>query len=415
MYTSTPQRPIPSAVAAPRAAVAVCAAGAAALLLVPLASAAAPGELDPAFGSGGVVVTPVAGDAVTGTAAVSRKKDGAIFQGAVRASGGGSEVVVLRFDEAGSPLPAPGANEVPIPGMTGGGFPVVLKDRSVLIVGTGPGAGGEDLVVARLLEDGSRDDAFGTGGLVVADLGADEDDEIHGAVAVKGGRVAVCGRRGDAFAAALLEADGAFASSFGGTGVVTTDFPGTEKTARALAPLAKGKLLVVGDRLEGDILLARYSKKGVLDAKLGAKVAVPIGTVTDHEVTGVAVGKQGAITVSGSALTPDRWVQLWQLTKNGDAEAGVGAGLGADSAAASVVRLRNGKGVALVGGGGALRLWGLVAGDVGRDFDFGASGETPVDFGASSRGGSLALDARQRVLVTGASDGGVGLARVLTR
>jgi uncharacterized delta-60 repeat protein len=246
-------------------------------LHAPLAAAAAPGELDAAFGAGGIVVSPVGGDSVAGTAAVSRKKDGAIFQGAVRESAGSSEVVVLRFDEAGSPVPAPGANDVPIPGMTAGGFPVVLKDRSVLVVGTGPGPGGEDLVVARLLEDGSRDDAFGTGGLVIADLGAGEDDEIHGAVAVTGGKVAVCGRRGDAFAVAMIEADGAFSPAFGGTGVVATDFPGSEETARALAPLAKGKLLVVGDRLEGDILLARYTKKGQLDPKLGAKLAAPLG------------------------------------------------------------------------------------------------------------------------------------------
>jgi hypothetical protein len=77
--------------------------------------------------------------------------------------------------------------------------------------------------------------------------------------------------------------------------------------------------------------------------------------------------------VSGSALSPERFAQLVQLTTNGDAESGLGVDFGPESAAASVVRLKNGKGIALLSGGGPLRLWGLVAGDV-VDSDFGTGG-----------------------------------------
>lgn len=137
---------------------------------------AAPGDLDPTFGTGGKVVTDFGGP-------------------------GGAHAVAI------------------------------LPDGKIVVAGAGlvnPGDNVTDLALARYNADGTLDQTFGAGGVVFTDLGRDES---WFAVALQSdGKIVVGGGSGFAFPSSAVlgrfNPDGSPDTSFGTGGVVTTDFGG---------------------------------------------------------------------------------------------------------------------------------------------------------------------------------------------
>ncbi len=102
-----------------------------------------------------------------------------------------------------------------------------------------------------------------------------------------------------------MAAPGGLDPSFGATGMVTTDFKGSNDLAYAVAEQADGKLVVAGIRFvgnsanNGDFVVARYNPDGTLDQSFGRKGWV----VTDFGLTetaaAIAVQPDGKIVVAG--------------------------------------------------------------------------------------------------------------------
>ena len=102
--------------------------------------------------------------------------------------------------------------------------------------------------------------------------------------------------------------DGTLDGSFGGDGVVTTDF-GADEEGAAIAVQGDGKLVLAGSSCGTagcDLLVVRYLPDGSLDASFGEGGRVLIDNGLNDFGRGVAVQPDGKIVVAGLAATADR-------------------------------------------------------------------------------------------------------------
>lgn len=219
------------------------------------AALAAPGDIDPSFGVGGVVETPQA-----------------LIQGHLRetalgmAIGPRDEIFVL------------------------GAVPQACPSQCPL-----------DLEVTRYSRDGSRDNSFGSGGRAVLTVRPGQDLRVAASIAV--------GADGKAVVATTDESDitlfrltprGALDPGFGSSGIVQGHFAGRDEAA-GVAVQRDGAIVVAGERqtlLEGtQPLLARYTSAGTLDGGFGEGGIRVLGFAPDDYPAGLALPGQGRVAV----------------------------------------------------------------------------------------------------------------------
>lgn len=158
----------------------------------------------------------------------------------------------------------------------------IQSDGKILVGGSNASVSGKNAAVARLSSSGSIDGSFGIGsadgtpdGSVSLSLGS-RDDEIaaiavdaEGKIVVVGTTASTVGSGSNVFVARLLS-DGRLDAEFGqeadGTpdGVVNLSFGEGDDFGRAVAIESDGKIVVIGDRVNGsssDIVLARLLAK----------------------------------------------------------------------------------------------------------------------------------------------------------
>jgi uncharacterized delta-60 repeat protein len=165
----------------------VAALSASAAVCVMGAWAAAPSELDPSFGAGGMV-TLASDPAVQEGVAVAASRDGTVLVAANSLSSGAWDSVVVRLRDDGTPDPAFGAGgvaRVDVAGRDDFAHAIVEQADGRIVVGgdayLARGAidrlhGGrfsrEAFAFTRLLADGRRDPSFGRNGVVVVPVHA---------------------------------------------------------------------------------------------------------------------------------------------------------------------------------------------------------------------------------------------------
>jgi len=243
---------------------------------------AAPADLDPTFGSGGMVQAQSAPELVI-------QPDGKIFAGPVRYNPDGT--IDTSFGIGGS--------------VSGGGEAVLLQPDGRIVFRTGSG-------LSRSNPDGSLDTSFGTGGRVTLDF-------VASAVLLQpDGKLVGIGSIGQRnFALVRYNSDGSIDTSFGDAGKVTTGFaspvPEFPSQARATAGILQrdGKI-VVGGTLAPDTtdccppqrhaVLSRYHPNGSLDASFGSGGILHFWSLFayDHkgaDPTDLALDKDGKIIV----------------------------------------------------------------------------------------------------------------------
>jgi len=175
------------------------------------------------------------------------------------------------------------------------------------IVGAG---GGSDLIVFRLLDDGTLDSSFGAGGLVTVDVGPG-DLALHVAVEPDGSVVAygVVGDPGPPDLRLVLvkvTAQGVLDPAFGTAGVVTIDSLRGAPIPDALMRRADGSLLLVASANPHHYLLRRladgskdptFGSDGMLD--LGSSLTLDGGSTVGAALT--SDGLDGRIVVAGGS------------------------------------------------------------------------------------------------------------------
>lgn len=201
----------------------------------------------------------------------------------------------------------------------------IQADGKIIAVGVSDG----DFAVTRYNVDGSLDTRFSGDGRVRTRLPSDDGTS---AVVVQGnGKIVVVGRIDLDFGVIRYNPNGSRDQHFGTAGVVTTDFSGDTDAAAAVALQRDGleeRIVVVGGTF-GDIKLARYLDDGSLDASFGTGGRVVTQAGRDETAHAVAVQPDGKIVVAGQALGPTSSrsdFMLVRFNSDGTLDEGFGTG-----------------------------------------------------------------------------------------
>ena len=269
------------------------------------------GNLDPNFGSSGVVTTTFAAGNATATAVAMDSADACIVvAGVVVDSNGHNEVAIARYNDADGSLDwnfAPDSSGMVTTdlgtGWTSTNAVVVSGSGDIYVAGTYNG----QFALLHFDYYGDFDTSFGgtSNGIVLTSFGG--TNETPSAMTLSGSRILVAGTTtqsgtGEDFALAKYNSTGTLYTSFGTGGKVTTDFGGDDQ-ATSLALQSNGQILVAGQTTQGgssSFALARYNTNGGLDTNFGnsGKTTTSFGDGTDR-ATGVAIQGDGLIVVSG--------------------------------------------------------------------------------------------------------------------
>jgi uncharacterized delta-60 repeat protein len=294
---------------------------------------AAPGKLDPGFGTRGIVSTATAPGAGT-----DRQNGLAIQPDRRILVAGSSDVVAGEFQWRIARYTSKGALDasfgsggtVLTPMGSSGSLEHILElavqpDGKIVAAGRAlTPTGGVDFALARYLTDGRRDSSFGNGGKVFTAIGPGTNaDEALSAVLDASGRIVVAGftrtgtgPAGNDFALARYLPDGRLDSSFnpGGRqpGIVVIDVTGGRDQFNDVAIDASGRIVAAGSVRgagPGDFAVARFLPDGSLDSSFNPGGSIP-GIVTapmapgdnPDAATSIAIDAAERITVGGFAF-----------------------------------------------------------------------------------------------------------------
>ena len=297
----------------------------------------------------------------------------------------------------------------------------------------------EDFIVARYNANGSLDKRFGKNGKITTDFFRNVDS--ISAIAIQpDGRIVVAGfaqlpgNGGNprVFALARYRSDGSPDTSFGNGGALTTSFGGNFAAASAIMLQPDGKIVVAGTvdfnpDVPGsglDFALARYNPSGTLDGSFGKGGKVVFDFFGSFDQANAAVMQpDGKIIVAGSAsydsFNRDIGFALARFNTDGSTDFGFGTGgkqitdfFGAGAKANGVVLQPDGKFV--VAGTASDSSTRPVATDIALarynsdgslDSGFGIGGETAIPFpdSATEQGNAVALTADGKIIVAGAA------------
>ena len=203
----------------------------------------------------------------------------------------------------------------------------VLMALAVLVM---PGA---QPASAQAVATGSLDLSFGGDGIVTTDFG-NRDEHLRAVAVQPDGKIVAAGytQEGHSFDFALVRytAGGEMDGSFGNGGKVTTEF-GHHAHIHGMALQADGKIVVVGHThtyRNDDFLMARYNADGTLDASFGGdgKVSLDFNGGFDYAF-GAAVQPDGKILVAGTALVDGTYdFALARYNADGTLDASFGSG-----------------------------------------------------------------------------------------
>jgi uncharacterized delta-60 repeat protein len=364
--SSTPA-PAPVPLARALLAIAVVAA-----LVAPRGAGAQSGVLDPTFGNGGVVVTPIA-------------------------SGGADDI----------------------------GQAVVIQDDDRILVGGYSVMAGtsDDFSLARYQLDGSLDTTFGGTGKVTFPITAGAVvDRAFALVLQSDQRLVLAGfsrvSGTDLFAVARVLPNGQLDPSFDGDGKLTTNIASSDAQAKAIAVQADGKIVVGGYALVAatrDLALARYMPNGQPDTSFDGdgKLTLPLGTQND-EIFALAMQSDQKILAAGSdqdSPTTDMFVARFTTTGALDTTFAGGAGYvrihfgsGDDAAYAMAVQPDDGKilvaGEARLGTQSHFAIARLTPAGV-LDPSFSGDGLQTTVIGNASRALAMGLFESGRIVLAG--------------
>jgi uncharacterized delta-60 repeat protein len=384
---------------------------------LPGSAIAAPGALDPSFGSGGEVTTDFGGS--DSAQAVAIQSDGKIVAAGLSGSG---DFALVRYNPDGSPDSSfgnGGTLTTDFGGFDAASALAIEPDGRIVAAGR---SGSGDFALARYNPDGSLDPSFGSGGKLTTDFGG--FDAAFGVALQSDGKIVAAGQGGSSFdfALARYNPDGSLDASFGTGGKLTTDFAAFE-AATAVAIQPDGKIVTTGSTSSGDFALVRYNVDGSLDASFGGGIVATNFGFSSAFGGALAIQTDGKIVAAGRAGTD---FLLARYTAGGSLDASFGSGGivttdfgGAIFDAAFGVALQsNGK---LVAAGSAIGAFGSSADfavaryntDGSLDTSFGSGGRVTTDFDGFDVAFGVALQADGKIIAAG--QGGSGSDFALAR
>ncbi|MBS1986496.1 hypothetical protein JST99_01000 [Candidatus Dependentiae bacterium] len=316
------------------------------------------GDLDPSFGSGGLVSTIIGTNSAFFGVAI--QPDGKIVVAGFGTLAGVDTFLSARYNTDGTLDASFGTGGIvttPIGATAAAAFDLLLQPDGK-IVAAGRSGGITQFVVVRYTTTGTLDGTFGTGGIVTTTLGAATSGN---AVTLQpDGKIVVGGQSGSpaTFTVVRYTTLGVLDTTFGGTGIVTTTIGGSSTINDIMMQTTTGKIIAVGQRnLVGinNFTIARYNLDGTLDATFGSSGITTTAIGSSCQAFGAAIQQNGSIVASGSSQQPTTTFTLARYTINGTLDTLFGsagvvltpyAGSGTSGIARRVVIQNNGRIVA---------------------------------------------------------------------
>lgn len=347
------------------------------LLCVSMGSAirafAAPGDLDPTFGTGGLVANSFGSSYSYGAWAIALQPDGKIVAvGDVDLGSTGGDFAVMRLNPDGtldSTFDGDGKVTTDFLGYQEAGRAVAIQnDGKIVVGGTVWNASYANFGLVRYNTNGSLDTSFNGTGKVITDWGLAAS--IRSLAIQSDGKIVVSGnvsRHENDFAAARYNTNGSLDTSFKGTGKVSVDFGGQDSAA-AMSIQPNGKIVLAGDTFIStnagsvqDFALARLNMDGSLDTTFSGdgKRTTDFFGLHDY-ISAVAIQSDGKIVAAGTI----------QASNTGD-----------------------NFGLARYNTDGTL------------DTSFSGNGKTYTDFGSSDQAFGIAIQSNGKIVVVGSTWG----------
>jgi uncharacterized delta-60 repeat protein len=414
------------------------------LLVTPSPIEAAPGDLDPTFGNGGKVLTPIGNSGGSAAYDLIFQSDGKIVVVGFSNSGTSSvpnyDFALVRYNPDGTldtSFGTGGKVTTDFGGTEDLGYGVAIQSDGKIVVvgGSNSSSASTNFALARYNTDGTLDSSFGTGGKVITDFAGGSD--AANAVAIQSnGKIVAAGYsrasnvQGDDFAVARYNTDGTLDNSFGTGGKVITDFGGSFEFADEIIIQSDGKIIaagvsgnfVPGSGFRRKFALVRYNADGSLDTSFGTGGKVQTSIRLDDTAYAAAIQADGKIVLAGfsstgTAASSDFAAVRYNPDGSLDNSFGTGGivltdfgGSGGDVARAVVIQ-SNGK-IVVVGetGPSGNSDFALVRynADGTLDSSFGTGGKviTPVGSSTNDRVNAAAVQADGKIVVVGGSTTG---------
>ncbi len=416
---------------------------AAMLLPAGTAVAAAPGALDPSFGSSGRVTASLPSDVFSVGTDVLQQVDGKLVLGGYRSDGSATDMGIARFNSDGSldtSFSDDGLFAVTFSGGSSRVQAMAMSGNKIVAAGWASNGSNSDFAVRRLSGSGNNDSTFGSGGVVTTAIGVGNDAAYDVIVRSDGRLVAAgytdtAGANEEDFALVGYTASGALDNSFGSGGKVQTNLGGSD-VAYAMLQQPDGNIVVAGysaylnnSAVVADFALVRYSSKGVLDNSFSQDGRVTTAFGNAYSVArGLARQRDGKLVAVGCAQSGGQQnLALVRYTSSGTLDSSFGNGgkvltsvSSGDDCGYSVIQQFDGKllvaGYAANGGNGDDFMLVRYLPDGTLDTAFGSSGvvTTAVTGGSTPDRAYAAIEqADGQVVAAGVSGNKLALARYL--
>ena len=387
-------------------------------------SSQSPGDLDTTFGIGGIVKTDIVGY-IDAAYDVAIQSDGKIILAgySIVSSATPREITLVRYMSDGSLDNTFGTNGIVISDITssdGEAYSIAIQsDDKIIAAGYSEvsGINIERITVLRYNSDGTLDNTFGTNGFTVTDI---DNSGCYSVVIQTDGKIIVAGREtsGD-MVLVRFNTDGSLDNSFGSGGVVITDISSADE-GRAIALQPDGKIVVTGQSFnqslgQGSIFVARYDSTGTLDGTFGTSgiVLTTIGSVDDDAVgKAITIQQDGKILVAGNSNSTGSF-HFTTIRYNSDGSLDNSFGIngirittiGSDSDGNSIAIDQYGN--IIVGGKSngnfALARYNTIG---NLDIDFGTGGIVTTNLGNNDKGYSLVIQSDDKIVLAGESQSG---------
>lgn len=258
-----------------------------ALLLMPLAllaqsgEATTPGLVDPSFGIGGKVITPVGTGSDFARKLMEDSSGRLVVAGSVM-SDGKWNFGLVRYTNSGeldTSFGIGGKVITPV-GQSDAHVKSMIEDSSgrLIVVGSAHNGSDSDFALVRYTASGALDTSFGSNGIVTTPVSPSNDDGYF-VYEDRSGRLLVAGISDNGgvkeFAQVRYTASGALDTSFGSGGRVTAPIVPSIFYPESMAADSRGRLLFVGSTREDSnssirsFALVRYTASGALDTSFG--------------------------------------------------------------------------------------------------------------------------------------------------
>jgi uncharacterized delta-60 repeat protein len=298
---------------------------------------AADGDLDPTFGTGGMLMTDInrSTDIANAVAVQADGKLVVVGTSYNQNDYSNEDFVVARYNTNGTldnTFGSRGKARTDFPGLAAVPSAVVIQPDGKIVV-----AGGAfplftflgNFEVVRYNSNGSLDTSFGNGGIVTTifpqgsyafDVALQPDGKI-----IAAGTVFVAFDPGESsdtdFALARYNPDGTPDATFGNGGQVSTDFLGFEDDAFSVLIQPDGKIVAVGSANDPatfyDFAAARYLSNGTIDTTFGVagKVHTDFGDQNFDRARSAALQPDGKIVAAGFAISHGGGVQNFAVAR----------------------------------------------------------------------------------------------------